>query len=142
MGIVAIPETLKGEAKANAQLKAITKGKRRVSLSLSGLGLLDETEVTDIPSAKPVESPEHDSQTGEIDRPSNIMPSIQDDPEGFHKWLVRQCNLCMDNESLHAIYRMVRPEIEKLELRHPDRLHANDAIKARQDALEKKNAQP
>jgi hypothetical protein len=38
-----------GEAKANAILKAITKAKRRVTLSISGLGFLDETEVDDIP---------------------------------------------------------------------------------------------
>lgn len=40
---------LKGEALANAFLKAETKAKRRVTLSLCGLGLLDESEVADIP---------------------------------------------------------------------------------------------
>jgi hypothetical protein len=39
---------LRGEARANALLKAITKAKRRVTLSISGLGFLDETEVDDI----------------------------------------------------------------------------------------------
>ena len=43
---------LKGEALANAYLKAETKAKRRVTLSLCGLGLLDETEVETIPEAK------------------------------------------------------------------------------------------
>lgn len=43
---------LKGEAKANAILKAITKAKRRVTLSLAGLGWLDETEVDSIPNAQ------------------------------------------------------------------------------------------
>lgn len=45
---------LKGEAKANAILKAITKAKRRVTLSLAGLGWLDETEVDSIPGARRV----------------------------------------------------------------------------------------
>lgn len=36
---------LKGEAKANAIMKAETKAKRRVTLSICGLGILDETEV-------------------------------------------------------------------------------------------------
>jgi hypothetical protein len=40
---------LKGEARANAILKGITKAKRRVTLSIAGLGFLDETEVDDIP---------------------------------------------------------------------------------------------
>lgn len=45
--------TLKGEALANATLKAVTKAKRRVTLSIAGLGLLDETEVETIPGARP-----------------------------------------------------------------------------------------
>lgn len=39
---------------ANAQMKAVTKGKRRLTLSLCGLGWLDETEVETIPGARPV----------------------------------------------------------------------------------------
>lgn len=44
---------LKGEARCNAMMKAETKAKRRVTLSICGLGLLDETEVESIPQAKP-----------------------------------------------------------------------------------------
>jgi hypothetical protein len=40
---------LKGDAKINAMLKAITKAKRRVTLSISGLGLPDESELETIP---------------------------------------------------------------------------------------------
>jgi hypothetical protein len=39
---------LKGEAKANAMMKAETKAKRRVTLSICGLGLLDESEAEDM----------------------------------------------------------------------------------------------
>ena len=52
MGAVTIAG-LRGEAKANAIAKAMTKAKRRVTLSICGLGLLDETEVADIPGAQP-----------------------------------------------------------------------------------------
>ena len=38
---------LKGEALANAMMKAETKAKRRATLSLCGLGLMDELEVSD-----------------------------------------------------------------------------------------------
>jgi len=44
---------LKGEALANAIMKAETKAKRRVTLSICGLGWLDETEVDSIPDARP-----------------------------------------------------------------------------------------
>lgn len=50
-GAVAIAG-LKGEALANAMMKAETKAKRRVTLSLCGLGMLDETEVETIPAAE------------------------------------------------------------------------------------------
>ena len=43
---------LKGIDRANALMKAVTKAKRRVTLSICGLGLLDETEVEDILSAE------------------------------------------------------------------------------------------
>lgn len=42
---------LKGEALANALMKAETKAKRRVTLCICGLGFLDETEVDSIPNA-------------------------------------------------------------------------------------------
>jgi hypothetical protein len=48
---------------ANAQMKAVTKSKRRLTLSLCGLGWLDETEVQTIPDARPVRI---NNDTGEI----------------------------------------------------------------------------
>jgi hypothetical protein len=42
--------TLKGESLANAMMKAQTKAKRRVTLSLCGLNMLDETEIESIRS--------------------------------------------------------------------------------------------
>jgi hypothetical protein len=54
--IGAVPiATLKGEARANAMMKAETKAKRRVTLAICGLGMLDETEVASIPGAVVVE---------------------------------------------------------------------------------------
>jgi hypothetical protein len=48
---------------SNAMMKAVTKAKRRLTLSICGLGWLDETEVETIPTAKPVTV---DAETGEI----------------------------------------------------------------------------
>lgn len=42
---------LTGEARSNAIMKAETKAKRRATLSICGLGFLDETEIETIPSA-------------------------------------------------------------------------------------------
>lgn len=43
---------LKAENLANALMKAETKAKRRATLSICGLGMLDETEVSDIPAVR------------------------------------------------------------------------------------------
>jgi len=48
---------LKGEALANALMKAETKAKRRATLSICGLGMLDELEVEDIPKEARRENP-------------------------------------------------------------------------------------
>jgi hypothetical protein len=48
---------------ANATMKAVTKAKRRVTLSLCGLGWLDETEVETTPDAAPITV---NPDTGEI----------------------------------------------------------------------------
>lgn len=45
---------LKGEAYANAIMKAETKAKRRATLDLLGLGVLDESEADSIPNASKV----------------------------------------------------------------------------------------
>ena len=78
---------LKGEALANALMKAETKAKRRATLSLCGLGFLDETEIEDIPAAakrpaapvslelaKPSAAVAADPETGEVGPRSLPVP--------------------------------------------------------------------
>jgi hypothetical protein len=52
LGVVPLPANVKGEFRANMILKAVTKAKRRVTLSFCGLGFPDESEVESIPDAK------------------------------------------------------------------------------------------
>lgn len=54
---------LKGEPLANAYMKCETKAKRRVTLSIVGLGWLDENEVETVPGAQRVTV---DGNTGEV----------------------------------------------------------------------------
>lgn len=74
VGAVSI-KGLQGEARANAIMKASTKAKRRLTLSLAGLGWLDEIEVASVPSA---ESVDVDAETGEIQRRQTLRESIAD----------------------------------------------------------------
>jgi hypothetical protein len=61
---------LRGDAKANALMKAITKAKRRLTLSMVGLGMLDESEVETIPAAilHSTSDVQVDLETGEVFR--------------------------------------------------------------------------
>jgi len=61
-GVVSI-KGLAGNPLANAYMKAETKAKRRVTLSIVGLGWLDESELHTIPAAQVVDV---DSETGKI----------------------------------------------------------------------------
>lgn len=66
---------LTGEALANAIMKAETKAKRRATLSICGLGMLDETEAETIPTAKQTLV---DTETGEIleDKPKPVKIEV------------------------------------------------------------------
>lgn len=66
----AVPiDKLTGEARANAIMKAETKAKRRVTLSIVGLGWLDESEVDSIADARRVRV----NQDGEIVEPEHYV---------------------------------------------------------------------
>lgn len=90
--------SLKGENLANAIMKAETKAKRRATLSLIGLGMLDETEIETIRDARKVKvsdggeiietnGTERDyagADVPPIERPSpDFRQSIVDDPLGI-----------------------------------------------------------
>ncbi len=75
-GAVAI-SGVKGEALANAYLKAETKAKRRVTLSLCGLGLLDESEVDSVPleARRSIEQQAHPPERVIVEKSAGYIPS-------------------------------------------------------------------
>ena len=68
---------LQGDSLANSMMRAITKAKRRVTLSMCGLGMLDESEVETIPSASRV----HVDSAGVIVEPPFEATTPQIAPE-------------------------------------------------------------
>lgn len=89
---------LKGEARANAMMKAETKAKRRVTLSICGLGMLDETEVASIdphtlaapaplsPAIPPAPERREKPAAGTVEAPSPSLDTEtgQEIPAGYH----------------------------------------------------------
>jgi hypothetical protein len=70
IGVVPIGRA-QGEELANARMKALTKAKRRLTLSLCGLGMLDETEVVGIPGAQQFPPIQIASKSIEVPEPNN-----------------------------------------------------------------------
>jgi hypothetical protein len=68
---------LRGKFLANAYMRAVTKAKRRVTLSICGLGFPDESELETIPNARTVRV---DETTGEILEPPAALPPAPPQP--------------------------------------------------------------
>lgn len=97
---------LKGDALANAYMKGLTKAKRRVTLSICGLGFLDETEVETIPRAQPVSV---DVETGEIvDAPGRADAAQPDKQRVMARLHAALAAHDIDHEALHAYYAAKR----------------------------------
>jgi hypothetical protein len=83
---------LRGEALANATMKAVTKAKRRVTLSLCGLGWIDESEVDSIPGAERLSLPASlPADGGERDEPNGQAPAPPADPLVLETPLCEEC---------------------------------------------------
>ena len=69
-GGVGISKSTSGDAMANARMKAETKAKRRATLSICGLGLLDESEIETLPGE--VKFVDVQPEETKLDRPKPI----------------------------------------------------------------------
>jgi hypothetical protein len=90
---------LKGDNLANAIMKAESKAKRRVTLSIAGLGWTDETEVETIPDAKIIKV---DHETGEI---KETLPEAQNKPTEKTKQEVR---VILSTAQINRFYAIVK----------------------------------
>lgn len=91
-GVVSI-KGLSGENLANALMKCLTKAKRRFTLSISGLGMMDETEIEDIPAEHKqpfVENPFDNMRLEkEIRQAEEIDPVAQPDPDDMGEYVIK-----------------------------------------------------
>lgn len=108
---------LAGDALANAYMKAETKAKRRVTLSIAGLGMLDETEAQDstMKSGTTV-----NKVTGEVRSPGKAPVSKPADPNA--KASEAQCSFIshnfpfvgLSNDDLWKFIGTIAPDAKKL----------------------------
>ena len=109
---------LSGDALCNSIMKAETKAKRRATLSISGLGIIDETEIETIPDA--VVLPEiKTSENGKIELPPEQVteqPTEQDD-EFLNDRIEKaksDLRLCQTKEELRDVWRKINKDLPHL----------------------------
>ena len=104
IGAVPLPNNKTGDDYVNALMKAQTKAHRRATLSLVGLGMLDETEIETIPNASRAVV---DSSTGEIvsslppakSNSNTVMIPSNDDTEESIPEHLRPFFYCQEHET-------------------------------------------
>lgn len=74
---------LRGEARSNAIMKAVTKGSRRVTLSMAGHAIIDESEVDSIMGAVPVDN-DLKPLKPEPGKPADDKPKLA--PDEISQW--------------------------------------------------------
>jgi len=79
---------LKGEARANGIMKAVTKAKRRATLSICGLGFLDETEAQDVAALE---------TSGPLERLAPQPPGAPDEPALLRRDIMNQIDALIED---------------------------------------------
>lgn len=101
---------LQGEAKANQIMKCETKSKRRVTLSICGLGFLDESEVSSIPGQQAVR---FNHETGDMDvpvqRPVNQVQGVVSVSPDETKAIVKGLN-----DYINAAIKAMSPDVKAM----------------------------
>jgi hypothetical protein len=93
-----VTKGLNGDALANAMMKAETKAKRRVTLSICGLGFMDESEVESLPLAQ-------NTKTYQVATPVSVLPQKQemDDPKLMFSNLLKEIEDAITLDTLKEI---------------------------------------
>jgi|SRR5665213_1082981 len=111
-------DKLAGEARANAMMKAETKAKRRLTLSLCGLGIIDESEIETAPGARVVEAQSVPVPAlparAEVAHPAGQpyrLPNGRPDSAGIGSALISAMNLI----DLKSIWEAASPIIAEIE---------------------------
>ena len=123
IGVVSVAG-LKGDDLVNALMKAITKAKRRVTLSVCGLGWLDETEVETIPGAERVgagqvvaalqdalaahETPALAQNGSHPNGPASVLERLTDKQRAYYTALCQKFGI--DPAALVAARNITQPE--------------------------------
>lgn len=98
---------LKGESLANAMMKAETKAKRRSTLDLVGLGMLDESELESIPGAQTQPIPTQVTVI-EPEAPKPLPPIDEKDRTERRKWRAKVNKMGQDCKTMEDVQKAIK----------------------------------
>lgn len=98
---------LKGQARADAMMKCETKAKRRVTLSICGLGYLDESETESLPNYKKINVDKNENKliTKEVELDDSTLPTKNEMDDMDLQSDIEKINLSKNLEDLQKSYR-------------------------------------
>lgn len=105
-GVVKV-KGLQGDSFANAVMKAETKAKRRLTLSLCGLGMLDETEVETIPGAMTVNLSTGETPT-DTEPVYDVGPKEEAKPPVPEEQIIKATRLGVARSDLNDIFKKLK----------------------------------
>jgi hypothetical protein len=107
IGAVVLSDRAPPESRANAIMRAMTKAKRRVTLSICGMGFLDESELDTMPGAKIIDHTEEATAP----EPPKVAPKRQTSKEWLDETGVELAT-APDTDALNAIF--ARPKYKQM----------------------------
>lgn len=139
---------LTGDALANAIMKAETKAKRRLTLSICGLGMLDETEVESLSSDEPPpDDPEVELAVPEskpvqplVQIPETVPEAVQTTKEDIINWAKKLKALGVEKAKLLAYVEKNYKVAKTTDLTHEQLAEiVSNCMEQRQKSLEDLN---
>src|SRR5262249_41320602 len=137
VGAVVLPTG--GESRANAVMKAHTKGKRRVTLSICGLGFMSEDDLDGMPGARTFDADQEPPPSRPVEpRTDATDPLMTLKGDAWQKHFYATVDACTTMDDLHRVqqHAMVRRILEPRN-KAPSLIVANitDAFKKAHDRI-------
>lgn len=138
---------LSGEKLANATMKAVTKAKRRVTLSICGLSFLDESEVESVPGAKKVRVDAQGEIVGESvepfaprakwfkPAPSSPVVAVPADADSLIPALEASIAMASNKKMARHVRESIRTAWEDGRITREEKLHLYESVDGRAPGL-------
>ena len=112
IGAVVLSDRAPPESRANGIMRAMTKAKRRVTLSICGLGFLDESELDTMPGARIIDHAVSEEPAAALEPPKAEPPRPRQTAAQWLDETALELAAALDIEALN--YIMSRPRYEQM----------------------------